>query len=152
MKDKIWRIYKDFTVLEEKIPSIRSQMTGENGEFQSKSTDIRLTIQIEVKMGEKKPHLKSMEKISQLYTTQFPQSDLKWQEKMKNFKVNPGKFDWAFKSKWKWKKKNSFQRQNLQNFAVLEENIPSIKCEMIGENVEFPVGSREIRSTIQAEV
>ena len=29
-------------------------MTGENGEFQSKSTDIRLTIQIEVKMGEKK--------------------------------------------------------------------------------------------------
>ena len=48
-----------------KIHSIRSQMIGENGEFQSKSTDIRLRIQIEVKMGEKKTHLKSMEKISQ---------------------------------------------------------------------------------------
>ena len=58
----------------------------------------------------------------------------------------------SFQIEVKMEEKSSFQRQNLQNFAVLEENIPSIKCEMIGENAEFPVGSREIRSTIQVEV
>ena len=91
---------ENFTIVHDTIPSIRSQMTGENEEFQSQSREIWLSFQIEVKMEEK----------------------------------------------------SSFQRQNLQNFAVLEENMPSIKCEMIGENAEFPVGSREIRSTIQVEV
>ena len=55
---------QNFTILVEKIPSIRSEMTGENAEFQSKFNEIRLKIQIRVKMEEKKErHLK--DKISQ---------------------------------------------------------------------------------------
>ena len=98
--ENVPRPLQNFTILEEQIPSIRSQTTGENEEFQRESREISLRFQIEVKMLEK----------------------------------------------------NSFQRQNLQNFAVLEEKIPSIRCEMIGESAEFPVESKEIRSTIQVEV
>ena len=48
---------QNFTTLEEKIPSIRSQMTGESGKFESEFNEIRLKVQIEVKMRKGKKTL-----------------------------------------------------------------------------------------------
>ena len=51
------------------MPSIRYQMTGENAAFQSEFKKIRLKIEIEVKMGEEKPHSKTkFDKLEENFT------------------------------------------------------------------------------------
>ena len=53
MKEKVCKIWRNFTILQEKIHSIRCETTVENGEFEIEFKKIRLKIEIEVKMGEK---------------------------------------------------------------------------------------------------
>ena len=54
LKEKIWQIWSASHNFRQKIPSIRIQMTGENKKFQSQFNEIRLKIQIEMKMREEK--------------------------------------------------------------------------------------------------
>ena len=69
---------------------------------------------------------------------------------MQNFKVNSMKFDWRFKSKWKWKK-TTFEEENLQNFTIWEEKIRSIPIQITRENEEFNNEFKQIRLKIQIE-
>ena len=83
-KRKFAKCGENFTILHEKIPSVRIQMTGENAKFQNEFNEIRLKIQIEGKVEEKtkktiiqRENLQNFEKISQFYTTKFPQFEFK---------------------------------------------------------------------------
>ena len=72
-------------MLDQKIHSIRCEMKGENGEFESKFKKIRLRVEIEVKIGEKK-HDIWKRKLTKFYNfrakKKFRQFEFKWQEKM----------------------------------------------------------------------
>ena len=69
-------------------------------------------MKIEVKMAERKEkkafereNLQNFDKISQFEKRKFAQFRFKWQLKIQNLRMNSKKFDWRFKSKWKWQKK-----------------------------------------------
>ena len=124
-------------------------MVGKNAEFQC---EFEQKIQIEVKMREKtKQHLE--EKISQVYTKQFTQSNHKGQEKMQSFTPNSRKFDWRLKSTWKLENKNdSWKTKVGENFTISNKKIPSITSERREENAEFQSEFNGIRLKIQIEV
>ena len=99
-------------------------MTGEKKKFQSEFNQI----------PNRSENERRKEKISQFYTKKFTQSLVKRQEKMHNFKVNPEKFDWRSKSKWKWKKKQHLKEKIWQIDTILGEKIHWIRFEMTREN------------------
>ena len=57
-KRKFSKSTQNFTILHDNIHSIRSEITGENAQFQNEFNEIRLKIQIEVKIGEKRRHFR----------------------------------------------------------------------------------------------
>ena len=96
-KWKFAKYEENFTIWEEKIHSIRFQMTQKNAQFNGQFNRIRLKIQIEVKAREKKTFasekLQNMNKISSFFERKFIQFDYKWQLQMHNSTLNSVEVD-----------------------------------------------------------
>ena len=60
-KKKFLLIVKNLTISQEKIHSIQIQITGRNAELNGEFNDIRLKIEIEAKIGEKKKKTRQLE-------------------------------------------------------------------------------------------
>ena len=116
------------TIGEEKIRLIPIEITGE---FNNEFNEIWLKIQIGENKGKKTTiQRENLEQTSQLSKRKFPQSDLKWQEKMKNFKSESNEIPfniqievkiaekndmWKTKFYKMWRKFHNFSPENSPN-------------------------------------
>ena len=97
IKWKFPQYEENFTSFQEKIHSLRIEMTTTNAQFNGQFNRSRLKIQIEVKTEEKQTfaseNLQNMKKISQVEKRKFTQFDFKWQVKMQNLTMNSTEVD-----------------------------------------------------------
>ena len=142
------------TIGEEKIRLIPIEITGE---FNNEFNEIWLKIQIGENKGKKTTiQRENLEQTSQLSKRKFPQSDLKWQEKMKNLKSESNEIPFNIQIEVKIAEKNDMWKTKFakcgENFTILVEKIHRIRSEMTGENVEFQNESNEVWLNIYIEV
>ena len=95
-KRKLVKIGKNFRISPEKIHWIGFQTTSANEEFNDEFNEIRLTIEIEVKMGEEEQHLKA--KICKIW------------KKFHNFR-RENSVNWKSNDKWKC----TIQRNSIED-------------------------------------
>ena len=141
-------------------------MTPTKAEFNGEFNGIRLNIQIEGKIAEKKKQKAHLEenicanykKISQFHKRKFTQSELKWHRIMQNLMINSTIFNWKFKSKRKSQKKTNKQHiwkrkfvVITKNFTISQEKVYSTRIQMTPTNAELNAQFNEIQLTIQIE-
>ena len=131
-RENLQNVHKILQFLEQKIYSIKSEMTRENAQFQDEFNEIRLKIRIDVKMGKKKEKNDiskiKFDQLTQNFTileekTHWIRTEIEGENAEFQGEFNEILLKTRIEVKMGEKKENKtrFQRQNLTNWLKISQ-------------------------------